>query len=413
MIKTNNFIIIFFSSIIFFITYFSIDKFKDGDIVKYKKVYDFFYAEKEIRENYFTIHNDTDIWGSNTNSKREYYSKFLTSKEYIHFIVIYLFSLFLNYEFFLSSINFLFVFILLKILNSYNVNFFISLLLVFTNFYILNLYFSIERLKVGLIILLFFLYLSLKYKNKYNKLISIGLITACLAHLQMVIVLVTHYSQKIIIEFYNIFFKHKVSTIFFSSIFISLILFILLQEQMLYKLKSISVTNLSFLSIFSNTIKISIFYILSLFYSEKKYHKYITSFYFFIFLISFIIGGNRLIIVCFFFFLIFGLKNNRGLNFGVLLVSIYFLFKSYSTVYSYVYCNSLNFSVSECRVLYNDPYTRLILNYPNIWTFSQIHPSDPYYKHKFHSKFNQFVLRAKKTPEGIEQIIEFLAKANE
>ena len=47
MIKTKNFIITLLSSLVFLLL-FNIDKFKDGDIIKYNKVYNFFMLKKKL-----------------------------------------------------------------------------------------------------------------------------------------------------------------------------------------------------------------------------------------------------------------------------------------------------------------------------------------------------------------------------
>lgn len=413
MIKTKNFIITLLSSLVFFITFFNIDKFKDGDIIKYNKVYNFFYAEKEIRESYFATHNTSDIWGNQSNSDRDYYSKYLTSKEYLHFFLIYLFSFILDYEIFLSLINFLFAFTFLQVLHAYNVNLFISSLLIFTNYYVLILYFSMERLKIGIIILLILFSYAIKNKKNFKKLIFLGLITSCLAHLQMAIVFVSHYFEKILSEIHNFLFNFKIRFTFFFSLFAGLIFILISYQQIIYKLQYNININFNFLTLFSTFIKIFIFYILTILYSDKKYHIYITSFYTSIFLVSLLIGGDRLIIVLFFFFLIFSLKHNRGLNFGVLLVSTYFLFKSYTALYSFDYCYSLNFSVSECRTMYNNPYGRIVLNHPNIFSQTPIRPSDQYYKQKFHEQFTFFLSHNRSSSEDLNQHFEILEEYNQ
>ena len=387
MIKNNTFFALFISATISLLTFISIQNLYDGDITKYKRVYNFFQLDKESQNVFFNKGHAKDVWGTKTKTLRQYYSKYLTSTEYLHYFAYYVFSIFVSYEIYLCIINFLFVFLLFKFLASYNVNFFIILTLIFTNYYLIQFYLSLERLKIAFICLLFFSLFAINSKKHKSFYIS-GLLFASLAHIQMILIFIASLSFLIFREIFKFFTSFKIN-IYLLLFFISITFFLFLYlPQITHKINSIWANHSLSLSAYASAlIKFIILYILTLFYSKKESYLFITSFFVSMFVFSLLIGSNRLIIICFFFFLIFGLKQNGGLNFGVILLCIYFSIKSYGLFYSIYYCNSLNYEKDACQVMYKDPYTRLYLENPNLWHNEVISPSVLGYEFIIESKY--------------------------
>jgi len=379
MIRLQNIGFIIISLIIFFITFHASNELLDGDITKYKKVYNFFASENDKQQEFFQIENTEDIWGNTTESLRDYYSKYLTSKEFIHYALIYFSSQFISYELYLSLLNFLFVFLILKIFSRYGVNFYISILLLFTNYYFIQFYFSLERLKIGIIIFLFFLYLSIVNKNKALIYISSGFILSAFAHLQMILIFLSTISFWVFREVFQFIFHKKLNIFLLLISIFTILFFITFFSQIYHKIlavrNSVDIINFNiYLIVF---VKFFIFYVLTIFYSKKNNLFFISSFFLVLYLFSIIIGGNRLVIVAFFFFLIFALKANRGFNLGIIATSFYFLVKSYYSFYSYYYCHSLNYTHTECIYMQQNEYTQMILEYPELRDRIFINPENP------------------------------------
>ena len=204
----------------------------------------------------------------------------------------------------------------------------------------------------------------------------------------MILIFIASLSFLIFREIFKFFTSFKIN-IYLLLFFISITFFLFLYlPQITHKINSIWANHSLSLSAYASAfIKFIILYILTIFYSKKESYLFITSFFVSMFVFSLLIGSNRLIIICFFFFLIFGLRQNGGLNFGVILLCIYFAIKSYGLFYSIYYCNSLNYEKDACQVMYKDPYTRLYLENPGLWHNEVISPSVLGYEFIIESKY--------------------------
>jgi hypothetical protein len=246
-----------------------------------------------------------------------YYSINLSSLEIIHFILIYLANIIgISKIIFVSLLNAILSFVILNYLTRKNVYIFISILLVLSNFYILMLYFSAERLKVGMILFI----ISITYIKKEKIFIFISFLTV-LAHAQFLLIYLSIITPKILSKVKRLILYQKTTLIFFITIIIGLILFFILEKHLLNKLNAYSSIN----SI-SDLFKIIIFAMPSIYYSKNKKDTIII----FMILTAFImiIGGERLNIFTYMIFLYYALQHNRGLNIPIFLTSIYFLYKS-------------------------------------------------------------------------------------
>ena len=117
-----------------------------GDQVHYRSVYENL-AELSLVDGYI------------------YYNSALDSLEFVHFFLSWLASRFLDKDLFVAIANALLAWVAFGVFQKWKASVFIAVLLVLTNYYLIAMYFSAERLKFGFIFLgLSFLYIE---KMKY------------------------------------------------------------------------------------------------------------------------------------------------------------------------------------------------------------------------------------------------------
>ena len=191
-----------------------------------------------------------------------------------------------------------------------NGNKFLSFLIVIFSYYFFVLFFSADRLKFSFL----FLGLALLYKNKIR---NLYFYIALLSHIQTLIIFTSINIKK----FKSIF---KISYIFYFFTFSLIILYLF--EHILNKLPAYLFKNYDIFGI----LKIIFFYILAKRFSkEKNIFIYFLPILFF----SLFFGGDRIVIYSYFLFMYFSLNYKNGLNFGVILVNLYFFFESINFIY--------------------------------------------------------------------------------
>lgn len=195
---------------------------------------------------------------------------------------------------------------------------FIALLLAVFSYYSYVLFFTAERLKFSIV---FFLMFFLFEKHKY-KLLSFSI----LCHAQILILIASFGLVFIKDIMVNILKKGIVrkSNLYIIILF-SVLLLVgtpILSQHLLSKFESYY----SDRSLFELT-RVLIFFILSLIYSKNKNNV----FYLFlpIFILTFILGGERINFIGYFLFLYCSLHYKKGLNFGVFITTIYFLYAGF------------------------------------------------------------------------------------
>jgi len=253
-----------------------------------------------------------------------YYISYLDSKEVVHFFLSWIGSnLSIDKIVFYAFVNAYLAFVAIKLMRQLNVSIYIISFIVLSNFYFYVLYFSAERLKFAFI----FFILSVLYKNK----VYFFTLFSIFSHSQFIII----YSA-ILFKILNISFirsikskriSKKILLIIFTIPFTLFILHYFLYAHI--ELKYLHYAGRAEGGIF-NLFKILIFFLMTLFYSRKK--KEVIFLYFPLFIATFFIGGERLNIFGYFIFLYYALQVNKGINFGVITTSIYFLFKTYGFV---------------------------------------------------------------------------------
>ena len=263
------------------------------------------------------------VKGENIIDAFVYYQFNISSQEPIHFFIDWIFSnMGLTKNLIMSSFNAILALTISYLMLMWRVNFIVILVTIFLNFYILVLYFAAERLKFGfLFLILAFIYHDNKIKNILFILLSIA------SHAQMIIfVLATIFSTAIlgVFNFFrNLKFKSSYKKVLLSFIFLSLITY--LYDHLLSKFIAYS-SNASNNSLLSNVWQTIIFMIGGIYYSKEKLNTFLN--FIFILICSSILGPERITMMSYFLFLFLALKIKNGLNFGIILSSLYFSFKS-------------------------------------------------------------------------------------
>jgi len=307
IIKSNNFVAFLLASLIFLFTIIVLPYYTGGDQILYIKAYEFANDHSTFIHSYLI------------------FKAYTGGAEPISFLLYYLgSSLTIPKIFFDATLNFFLVFYIVKILNIYNISNFSIIILVLTNFYLMVLYLVAERLKISFLFLSIgsYWYLENKRKSVFFYLLSV------LSHFQMIILLTSIYTSNLILSLrkFTQTYKFKFKSLFLFSfiIFILFILYFMAHDAILNKV--------AFYAQHGNksVLKLLIFYLLSLYYAKKINKSLIKlSIIFLIFsFVILIIGEGRINLFGYMIFLYYSLQYKKGLNFGFLITSFYYLFKT-------------------------------------------------------------------------------------
>lgn len=311
----NNFILkqshlinsILLAVLVFFISQWLLNYYTQGDQVHYIKVYEAL-SNMALVEAYI------------------YYNLNLDSKEIVHFFLSWLFSSYLSKNLFISIVNGLLAYFTARLLIKWRVSSIIIFFIVILNFYFIVLYTGAERLKFGVLFLVISFY---HFDNK--KFFVLFSILAVLAHTQLIVIYISiiiyFFIEQII---YTIKFM-KIKKFILYLIFLSIIVLGLIYEQLVSKFFAYFDIK-SFLELFQWLLLL----FLSLIYSRDKTQTLVI--FLVLGIITLMVGGTRINMLTYFVFLFYGLQYKQGLNFGVIITSIYFFFKSIPFVYTiYMY----------------------------------------------------------------------------
>lgn len=240
-----------------------------------------------------------------------FYTLNLTSQEFTHFFLAWLASPYISHTLFISIFNWFFAYVVLSLFQKWGASFSISVTILFTNYYLLVLFFPAERLKFGF----FFLALSLIYAN--SKKFFIFLPLAFISHVQT------------FIFYISLFFSHIVKTL--RSKKLPKIIFVLplilpiplyfMSDQILNKFSAYSDQG----GIFGMW-KLTVFFLLAIYYSKDKVEA--ASLFLPLFFAVFLIGGERVNLFGYFLFLYYALQFKGGRNYGVAITSVYYAYGS-------------------------------------------------------------------------------------
>lgn len=255
------------------------------------------------------------------------YPKYMSSSEFVHFFVVWLASGFgIEKNLVMATVNGLLAFFLMRLFEKWRVSLFVASSICITNFYMLVLYFAAERLKFGV---LFFIMSAYYLQNKKTSL-ALSLL-AVASHVQILIPYAALLSPRFFLSrFFRSLLTYKLR---YKGILVPILVFvtgvaliwIFLGYQISSKFEYYAAAQsgkndpLVFLQ------SISIFGI-TLLYTKKRFEvvlKFIP-----IFIVVFLIGGDNVNLFAFAIFIFYASTYKRGLNFGILISSIYFAYKS-------------------------------------------------------------------------------------
>jgi len=249
---------------------------------------------------------------------QQYYQKYLTSRELVHFILIFIFSRITEKAVFISIFNSLLVYSALVFFRRLGANFFISATILLTNYYVYVLFIPAERLKFGILLLL----VSLIFANSQKKSIFYSLLSI-FAHFQMAIIysalVFEHSISKVKVLLIN--FKLSIHLIFL--LIFPILVFLIFHDAILHKVNVAMIDSNGLRGI----LKPVIFLLGSLIYAKNR----VSIVYMFIPLIiaAFFLGDSRVNMFCFFIFLYAALPVKNGWNLGIFITILYFGLKSF------------------------------------------------------------------------------------
>ncbi len=246
-----------------------------------------------------------------------FYSSALSSVEFVHFLLSWLASRIVEKDLFIALANAALAYATILIFIKWRVSQWITALFLFSNFYWLALYFSAERLKFGVLFMLF----SMIYIGR-GKAFYLLTFIALISHIQLVLIyasLLFRFISKKLLRFFTTGF---ISKSMFWVIFFSFIPVIVMSDQLVTKFYAYFKIHNPF-----DLLRIFIFFGLTLWYSRNRFE---TTLIFIPIIISvLLVGGDRVNMLGYFVFLYYALPINRGLNVGVFATTLYYMFSSF------------------------------------------------------------------------------------
>lgn len=246
------------------------------------------------------------------------YERFISTVEFLHFVLVYIASNFLiDKNIFFSMLNGLFAIACVRAMRTMEVNIFLAMSFVFTNYYFYVCYFAAERLKIALLFFIVGIFTVSKLGRYFWYVLSI------MSHVTVMLLLAGRILQKVVILCrwrQGAQAKSVAELAFFVfAIFLSIYYFgdyAFWKFQQYYELAD---NNLR------SAIPILVYVAISLYYAEKKSEVFID---FIPIALAFTVLGSRINMFAYFAFLKYGLRVNYGINVGIASTSLYFAYKS-------------------------------------------------------------------------------------
>jgi len=269
----------------------------DGDPGAYRRVYD-------------TLPNLDLIDGF------EFYANQLTSREYVHYVLTWIGSRYVERDLFIVVSNGLLAYAATSALLNLRASVVVALSVVLTNFYMLVLYFAAERLKYAF----FFLALSIIQIDRLKWALALSTLSV-LSHVQMLIV----YTSLMSSGLSSALLKDGVRKLAKLTLIAlgALVPVWLLRDYIGFKMSayfdSRTVLELA---------RIVVFALLAMWYSQDK--RQTVALFIPVMIAVFVVGGDRVNMFGYFLFLYYGVQVKGGWNLGVLATSTYFAYSSFT-----------------------------------------------------------------------------------
>lgn len=254
-----------------------------------------------------------------------FYRMSTDSYEFVHFILSWVASRFIEKDLFIAFSNSVFAYVAMILFQKWKVPVIISFLLILTNYYFLVLYFSAERLKYGFI----FIALSMIYLKEEKRFGSFTIL-AIISHLQFAIIYLSILFHFLCKKFMRALQTARLSKSVLHIAILTLIFMLLLNDHIVNKFTSYYVErDLTALA------KMIAFFFLAIWYSKNKFET--LAMFIPLFVVTYLVGGERVNIFGYCIFLYYGLQYKSGWNFGVLSTCAYFSYASIDFVTRIIY----------------------------------------------------------------------------
>ncbi|WP_439858868.1 hypothetical protein [Pseudomonas sp. MBLB4136] len=250
-----------------------------------------------------------------------YYTESIDSLEFVHFFFSWLAGRYLDKDIFVSIANSFLAWVAFGVFRRWGASVVVSAFLVATNYYLIAMYFSAERLKFGFI----FLGLSLLYAERLRLFYFFSFL-ALVSHAQTVIVYAAIFFRIFCGQVCRFLLTGRVSATFLVVVVLLLVPVSLVSGQLLSKFYSYY----DGLRGFDELLRVFVFLLLALYYARDKFGALLV--FVPLVLVVMLVGGDRVNILAYFVFLYYALPVNKGLNAGVLVTTVYFLLGSFEYV---------------------------------------------------------------------------------
>lgn len=285
------------AGLVFLLTILIMPFYSNGDQIDYRKVYETL-PDLGLKDGFL------------------FYNLNLSSKEFVHFLLTWVASRFIDKDLFIAFSNSILAYVAMTLFRKWKVSVIIALFLVLTNYYFLVLYFSAERLKFAFI----FLALSIIYIDKIKRVFGFATL-ALISHVQTIIIYVSVLFSIFVKQIVKLFRTQTVSkSVLFLIPFLFIPLFLVINQ--IYDKFPSYYSERSLLEL----AKTAAFFLLALWYSKNKMETFIV--FIPIFVAIYVVGGDRVNVFGYFAFLYYGMQSQGGWNFGVLATSAYFSYSS-------------------------------------------------------------------------------------
>ena len=280
-----------------------------GDQVFYRRVYDYF-MQYDLTITQAYIHYYSGSGGS----------------EPVPFLVDYFFSrLGIEKDIIMGIANAVLFTLAYKICFKLSQKRWLSLFVVFTNFYLWVFAFSGERLKFGMILL----FLSILYNNR------ILFVGSFLGHLQMGVLIPVAYLSRTLSKISFKFRFRSYTRLFLTAVFLMVgayATYIFLGDKILSKLHFYATYfSKGFFSVFKMLAMLPI----GLLFTPKNKRLSLVIAIFILSVIGYVIGEQRTLLFVY-FYVIYYTINYPGVNYGLLLLGCYYLYKSVDYFYKLI-----------------------------------------------------------------------------
>jgi len=245
-----------------------------------------------------------------------YFNNALDTREPSYFLLSYVFSGFMSKDLLMSLLNAALAYYLGLWLISKNVSWRVIALLSL-NFYLLVLFFSAERLKLGMLFILI--------ASTYSGVLRYACLSFMIfSHVQTALLLISKLTANIVTSILPLFMGRLRFNLLFSlvgALLMALLLFAL-REHILSKLEVYTALSGGI----THLVKPLIFTAVTLCYAKHRRLE-AAAMQAPIILAAFIVGGERIVLFSYFVFMLYALQFRRGSNISVYLFSMYFFLK--------------------------------------------------------------------------------------